>query len=111
MPTIIDSNDLPVSAKNGVQTATLANPTMLGTNALQVERIEVQAGGKTSMFEASDSERFIYVIRGKGLAQVGEQAFPLEDESVLWLDKEDAFHLEASAEGLELLLCHASARE
>lgn len=110
MPMIFDSSDLPVRAINGVRTATLADPGMLGTDALQVERIQLEAGAQTATFPAVDSERFVYVIRGKGQAQVGEKVFPLEEESVFWLDKEDSFHLESGATGLEVLLCHAPAR-
>jgi hypothetical protein len=51
------------------------------------------------------------VIRGKGQAYVGQQAFPLSNESVLWLEKEDTFYMEAGLEGLEVLLCQAPAAE
>ncbi len=111
MPIIFEPKDLPVTRKNGAHSAILANNAMLGTNALQVERIILLAAAKTLLFEAVDAERFVYVIRGKGQAYVGEQRFPLEAESVLWLEKDDTFYLEARADGLEILLCHAPARE
>lgn len=111
MPTIFEPKDLPVTEKNGVNVATLANQAMLGTKALQVERITLEAGAKSSTFEVFENERFAYVIRGKGQACVAEQEFPLEAESVLWLEKGDAFYLEAGADGLEVLLCHAPANE
>jgi quercetin dioxygenase-like cupin family protein len=109
MPTIFEPKDLPFVEKNGLNITTLANTTMLGTTALQVERIALEASGKSSPFEAADAERFVYVIRGQGEAHVGEQAFPLDAESVLWLERADVFYLEAGAEGLEVLLCHAPA--
>ena len=111
MPTIFEPNDLPVTEKNGANIATLANSAMLGTKALQIERIMLEANSKSSAFEAVDAERFVYVIHGKGQAYVSELAFPLNAESVLWLEKSDAFCLEASADGLEVLLCHAPASE
>lgn len=111
MPTIFESKDLPVTEKNGVNITTLANNAMLGADALQVERIMLEAGAKSSMFEALDAERFVYVVRGKGQAYVGEQAFHLDAESMLWLEKDDTFFLEAGADGLEVLLCHAPASE
>lgn len=111
MPTIFESKDLPIRAQNGIHTTTLADPAMLGTDVLKVERIELEAAGKTPVFKATDSERFIYVIRGKGQAQVAGRAFPLDVESVLWLEKEDVFSLEAGVGGLEVLLCHAPAKE
>ncbi len=109
MPTIFEPNDMPVIKKNGANIAVLANKDMLRTNALQVERIELEAAAKTSTFEAVEAERFVYVIHGNGQASVGEQKYPLEAESVLWLEKDDTFYLEASADGLEVLLCHAPA--
>jgi redox-sensitive bicupin YhaK (pirin superfamily) len=111
MPTIFEPDDLSSIQKNGTRIATLANPAMLGTDALQVERIELQAATKTSLYGAADAERFIYVIRGKGQAHVGNQMFPLAEESLLWLEKEDSFSLEAGADGLEVLLCQAPAGE
>ena len=48
---------------------------------------------------------------GKGQAYVGEQAFPLDAESMLWLEKDDIFYLEAGTDGLEVLLCHAPGNE
>lgn len=111
MPMVFESKDLPVTEKNGANITTLANTAMLGTNALQVERVVLQASGKSSPFETVDAERFVYVIRGKGEAYVGEQAFPLDAESVLWLERADIFYLEAGEEGLEVLLCHAPASD
>ncbi|RJP48120.1 MAG: hypothetical protein C4586_09690 [Anaerolineaceae bacterium] len=111
MPTIFEPGDLPVTEKNGVNIATLANHAMLGTDALQVERIILEARTKSSSFESFEPERFIYVIRGKGQAQVGEQTFPLDAESMLWLEKDDTFYLEADMDGLEVLLCHAPGNE
>ena len=111
MPTIIEPKDLPVTEKDGVNVATLANQAMLGTNALQVARILLQPGVESASYRPGDAERFVYVIRGKGQAYVGEQAFPLNAESVLWLEKGDIFFLEAGLDGLEVLLCHAPAQE
>jgi len=109
MPTIFEPKDLSVIEKDGQSLTTLANAAMLGTDALQVERITLHTNTGTSSFEAVNAERFLYVIRGAGGAHVGEQSFPLDTESVLWLEKDDMFLLEASADGLEVLLCRAPA--
>lgn len=109
MPTIFEPKDLPATEKHGANIATLANRAMLGTDALQVERIMLEAGAKSSMFESVNPEQFIYVIRGKGQAHVRGESFPLDSESLLWLEKDDTFYLEAGIDGLEVLLCHAPA--
>ena len=111
MPTIFEPKDLLIIEKNGTNVATLANSSMLGTNALQVERIMLKTNVKSSMFEAVDAERFAYVIRGNGQACVGEQIFPLDAESMLWLERADTFYLEAGMNRLEVLLCRAPAGE
>jgi Pirin C-terminal cupin domain. len=111
MPTIFEPKNLPVTDKNGANITTLANRGMLGTNALQVERVMLEASAKSSKFKAVDAERFVYVMRGKGQAYVSEQAFPLDVESMLWLEKDEALYLEAGTDGLEVLLCHAPGNE
>ena len=111
MPTILEPKDLPATQKNGANVTALANPATLGTNALEVQRITLKPGSKTDTFGAADVERFVYVIRGTGQAHIGEQKFALEAESVLWLEIEDAFSLEAGVDELEVLLCRAPAGE
>ena len=111
MPTIFEPKDLPWDEKTGVKIATLANQAMLGTDALQVKRITLNANSKSETFDAENMERFVYVISGKGQAQVGNETFPLEAESVLWLEKSEAFHFETEENELELLLCYAPVGE
>ena len=111
MPTIFEPKDLPIDEKTGVKIATLANQAMLGTDALQVKHITLEANSKSASFGAESAERFVYVISGEGFAQVGNESFPLEAESVLWLEKTDLFHFETEANELELLLCYAPVGE
>jgi uncharacterized RmlC-like cupin family protein len=84
---------------------------MSGTDALHVELIALEASAKSPTYIAADVERFVYVIRGKGQTHVGKQIFPLDAESILWLEKGDTFHFEAGVDGLQVLLCHAPAGE
>ena len=109
MPIIFDPKDLPVTDKNGVYIATLANQAMLGTNALHVEKILLQPGAASASYLPKDGERFLYVIRGTGQAYAGQQAFPLSAESVLWLEEGDTFYLVAGSDGLDVLFCQAPA--
>ena len=111
MPMILEPKDLTVIQKDGANVTMLAEYSKIGTNALQVERIELKAGAKTPFYEAADAERFIYVIRGNGGGYIRDQKYPLEAESVLWLAREEKFYLEAGAGGLEVLFCRAPAGE
>ena len=111
MPTIFEPKDLPLDKKTGVKIATLANQAMLGTDALQVKHITLSVNSKSESFDAENMERFVYVISGKGQAQVGSESFHLDAESVLWLEKTDSFHFETETNELELLLCYAPVGE
>ena len=71
----------------------------------------LEPNSKSEPYAAENAERFVYVISGKGQAQVWNESFPLEAESVLWLEKTDSFHFETEANELELLLCYAPASE
>ena len=111
MPTIFEPKNLPIDEKAGVKITTLANQAMLGTGALQVKRITLDANSKSESFGAEVAERFVFVISGKGQAKVGDESFPLEAESVLWLEKADSFQFKTETDELELLLCYAPAGE
>lgn len=111
MPIIFEPNDLPVEEADKVKIETLANSAMLGGDALQVKRLSLEANATSPVYEAAEAERFLYVIRGRGQADVDRQTFPLEAESVLWLAKEDRFSIQAGLDGLEILFCQAPAGE
>ncbi len=110
MPTIFEPEDLPVTRQNGLSLTTLADAAMLGTDALAVERITLDANANSPDFEAANIERFLYVIRGVGGAHVGGQILPLEPESILWIEADDSYSLHSGAQGLEVLICRAPAK-
>ena len=109
MPTIFEPNDLPIRNQDGVTYTALANAAMLGADALQVERVALEAGKKSEPAGAVDAERFLYVIHGIGQAHVGDETFPLVPESMLWIEAGDTYSLEAGAEQFEVLICRAPA--
>jgi mannose-6-phosphate isomerase-like protein (cupin superfamily) len=110
MPTIFEPNDLPVRKKDGVTHITLADAARLGTDALQVEHVKVEAGKASEFASVMEAERFLYVIRGTGQAQVGDETFPLAPESMLWIEPGEMFTVEAGEEQLGALVCKAPAK-
>ncbi len=72
-------------------------------------RITLDPGARTQPAHASNAEHFVYIIRGAGQARVGSQLYPLEPESILWLEPGDTYAFEAGAGALEMLLCRAPA--
>ena len=111
MPNIFETKDLSALKRNNVNIATLANRAMLGTDALLVEHVMLEANARSAIFESGEPERFLFVLRGSGEGHVNEQTFPLEPESVLWLEAGESFTLEAGADGLDILFCRAPAGE
>ncbi len=110
MPTIFDPKDLSVTKEGKTTYTMLADNAMLGTNALQVERVALEAGGSTPLISSMNAERFIYVIRGSGQAHVGKETYPLAPESILWIELGDSYSLEAGDKSLEVLICRAPAK-
>lgn len=109
MPSFFNSTELATSRTGGVDRTTLADRDMLGAEALHVERIKLDPGVRSPVISAEAGEHFLYVIRGAGQARVGAHAFPLEPESILWLEAGDTFSLEAGPGALEVLFCSAPA--
>ena len=107
MPNIFEPKDLPTTRQEGIVSTVLADPTMLGADVLQVERITLDANASTSTLESVAAVRFLYVLRGLGQAFAGDQTFPLEPESILWIEANDTCSLRAGADGLEVLFCCA----
>ncbi len=109
MPKIFEPQDLPLLRQTGASLTTLGTSAMLGTAALQVERIRLEANAAMLASGTANAERFLYVIRGGGQARVGTEEFPLAAESVLWIEAEDSYIVQSGPEGLEVLVCRAPA--
>ncbi len=109
MPTIVQPDELPRLRQKGLSLTTLGTAAMLGTDALHVERLKLDANTCTAPFGAVQAERFLYVIRGGGQAQAGSEKFALAPESMLWIEAQDSYTLESGPEGLEVLVCRAPA--
>ena len=109
MPTILQPDELPRLRQKGLSLTTLGTAAALGTDALQVERIRMDANTTTAPFVAAQAERFLYVIGGAGQAQAGGEEFALAPESVLWIEAQDSYTLRSGPDGLEVLICRAPA--
>ncbi len=109
MPTIFQPDELPHLRQKGASLTTLGTPATLGTDALHVERIRMDANTTTVAFGAAQAERFLYVVRGTGQAQAGAERFALAPESMLWIEAQDSYTLQSGPEGLEVLICRAPA--
>ena len=53
-------------------------------------------------------EAMVYVVAGSGTAQVGEEQYPLERESMLWLSPAAEIAFTAGPDGLECMLAQSA---
>lgn len=59
MPTVINSSELKKTRQDGILREVLADRARLGVDALEVERIQIDAGARLSLPAVSDAERFL----------------------------------------------------
>lgn len=65
------------------------------------------AGGEAGTLTANPGETIAYVVAGAGSAEIDGRHIQLARESVIWLESGDRCRLEATDEGLHLLVAHA----
>lgn len=87
----------------GWKAITLADGPILGNSAMVARRWSLDSFARTTQIQHGEYEEFLYVISGTGEAFVGDQSFPLETESILWLEVGDKYQLVAGESGLEIL--------
>lgn len=107
MPKIIQSENMPEQSGTGWSIRTIANAEEIGFPAMVARWWVIEAGAQAPEHQRGTSDELLYVIRGTGKAQVGEQVFELDDECVLWLDEGECVQFVAGEEGLEILQGYA----
>jgi uncharacterized cupin superfamily protein len=92
----------------GWSEAVLADADVIGAHAMVLRRLTLEPRARTSERErSSGGEEFLYVIRGDGVAFVGDAGLALAPETVVWLEEPDrSYRLEAGENGLEVLIAH-----
>jgi quercetin dioxygenase-like cupin family protein len=94
---------------SGWRTSILADLEIIGAPAMRLDRITLEPGATGPEVLGDGTERFVYVMRGSGTAAVGGDRLPLAHEAVVWIEAGDRLILEASGEGLEILVAVAGA--
>jgi len=104
MPKIVNPSDMAShQSGDGWKIITLADASHIG-EAVMVARHWYLDPGTTGPLEVhGNAEQLLYVIKGGGIAIVGEKRLPLERETVLWLEPGDRYQFEAHGDGLEIL--------
>lgn len=104
MPIIVKNEEKRVQQHaDGWEEILLADAEIIGSPALAARHWSFQPNVAGPQIEHGDYDEMLYVISGNGYAWVGDRRFSLAPESLLWLEAGDSYHLEAGAEGLEVL--------
>ena len=104
MPIIINPDEMTTHLQGvGWQIVTLADKQALGLATIVARRWSLKPNAHSTPMAHSDIEQLLFVVRGSGMAVVGSEKFPMEPESMLWLESGDCYHFEAGMDGLELL--------
>lgn len=107
MPTIIDPENMQENSAQGWSVRTVADAAQIGFPAMVANWWTFDPGVTGPQRTRGKADELLYVIRGTGQAVVGEQIFDLDQESVLWLEEGETYHLIAGDQGLEILQGYA----
>ena len=74
---------------------------------MEVKRLILDPNIISPEFTHNHIDQLLYVIKGDGIAKVNSKDFPLDKESILWLESGEKYHFISGGLGLEIL--HATA--
>jgi quercetin dioxygenase-like cupin family protein len=108
MPVIIKADEMRLTSqgKGWVET-TLADSKSIGTPAMVARRWSFEPYALGPLNIHGEAEQLLYVIQGGGEAHVNSEIYPLEGETMLWLEHADQYQFKAGADGLEILQGYA----
>jgi quercetin dioxygenase-like cupin family protein len=108
MPIIINPDETRLTDQGkGWSETTLADSQAIGTPAMVARRLSFEPYTTGPLKAHGETEQLIYVIQGGGEAQVNSEVYPLDTESMLWLEPGDQYRFKAGADGLEILQGYA----
>lgn len=108
MPIILNTDGTRLYRQGaGWAATTLADKGTIGVPALVARRWTFEPGAEGPWTTHGEVDQLIYVISGSGLARVNAISYPLQPESVLWLEPGDIYRFEAGPDGMEILQGYA----
>jgi quercetin dioxygenase-like cupin family protein len=108
MPIIVNPDDMQENQRGeGWVELTLADAQNFGVPAMVARRWTLQAGATGPMLTQGAQEQLLYVIEGSGKAIVDGEDFPLDRESVLWVERGEHYQFVAGDAGLDILQGYA----
>jgi quercetin dioxygenase-like cupin family protein len=107
MPVIVNSEVMQTKQGRDWTEITLADAQTIGAPAMVARRWVLAPGATGPELVQGDVDQLLYVIRGSGLALVNGREFPLDEESLLWVEAGERYHFVGGDEGLEILQGYA----
>jgi quercetin dioxygenase-like cupin family protein len=108
MPIIVKPEEMNIIQRGDGWTLTLlADSRTIGAPAMVARRWTLDPYARGPELVHGRAEGMLYVIGGDGVAHVEGQDMPLCRESVVWLETDERYQLEAGPQGLEVLQGYA----
>ena len=104
MPRIIKKEDIQCHPQiPGFQIKSVTEALNQDSQVMEVKRLILDPNIISPEFTHNDIDQLLYVIKGDGIAKVNSTEFPLDKESILWLESGEKYHFISGSLGLEIL--------
>ena len=108
MPRIIKKEDIQCHPQiPGFQIKSVTETLNQDSKVMEVKRLILDPNIVSPEFTHNDIDQLLYVIKGDGIAKVNSKDFPLDKESILWLESGEKYHFISGGLGLEILQANA----
>ena len=112
MPIIVNPEDMHENQRGeGWVELTLADARHFGVPAMVARRWTLEPGATGPLLTQGAEEQMLFVISGGGKAIVDGTDFPLDEESVLWVETGEQYQFVAGDAGLDILQGYAPGEE
>lgn len=108
MPRIIKKVDIQGHPQiPGFQIKSVTETLNQDSKVMEVKRLILDPNIISPEFTHNDIDQLLYVIKGDGIAKVNSKEFPLDKESILWLESGEKYLFISGGLGLEILQANA----
>ncbi|MFC1923215.1 hypothetical protein ACFLY4_07995 [Chloroflexota bacterium] len=108
MPIILNPEIMETqSSREGWTKTTLADHKSISTAAITAQRWSFEPLAVGPEQKHGDTDQLLYVISGDGKVLVNGESLLLEEETLLWLERDDVYQFFAGEYGLEVLQGYA----
>lgn len=109
MPVVRQRSEMTTRQGTGWTETVCAGPAAFGAPVeMQARLFTLAPAAAVPPVTVAAQEAMVYVAAGSGTAQVGEERYPLERESMLWLSPATEIVLTAGPDGLECMLAQSA---